>query len=375
MASFSSSNETETGCTSYVLQDVSRGHFPPDFYGFLITAAVLDFVACLFNIFLNTMVMVAVKTKRRLQTHSNVLLACLALTDLMVGLVVQPLHFTMTIFLLQSKGYEEFCELNLAFIFSTTVCCVASLYHLTIVSAERYLALKHSFAHSTVVTKTRLMVSCALAWIVAVLPLSFQELTPEIIAFIYALVVASISSIVWFQVFVYLEARRHEKAILSQQVSTEAREKFIKEKKALKLTTIILVALFLSYCPSFISRVVLQFIVVGTSTDIKTVARFVIVLPVMVNSVVNPVIYVVRNKEFRVAFVELLLRKSYQEAKVVEKRLFGSPNNAMRRYKRRKEREQNAEGRNGDGVQVNDKQDDTGVPGVNGNDNNNTSEV
>ncbi|XP_078345243.1 trace amine-associated receptor 7d-like [Oculina patagonica] len=315
------------------------------------------------------MVMVAVKTKRRLQTHPNVLLACLALTDLMVGLVVQPLHFTMTIFLLQGKRYEEFCELNLAFIISTAVCCVASLYHLTLVSAERYLALKHSFTHSTVVTKSRLMVSCAVAWIAAVLPLSFQ-LTPEIITLIYALVAASISSIVRFQVVVYLEARRHEKAILSQQVSTEAREKFMKKKKALKLTTIILAALFLSYCTSFISRVVLQFIVVGTPTDIKTVARFLIVLPLAFNSVVNPVIYVVRNKEFRVAFVELLLRKSSQEAKVVEERLFGSRDNAVNRNTRREEREQNAEGRNGDGVQVYDKQEDNNgvfVSGANGN--------
>ena len=41
--------------------------------------------------------MVAVKTKRRLQTHPNILLACLALGDLMVGFVAQPLHITKII--------------------------------------------------------------------------------------------------------------------------------------------------------------------------------------------------------------------------------------------------------------------------------------
>ena len=57
-----------------------------------------------------------------------------------------------------------------------------------------------------------------------------------------------------------MEARRHEKAILAQQVSIEARRKFVKEKKALKLTTIILVTLFLSYCPPLIiSKVVLPY--------------------------------------------------------------------------------------------------------------------
>lgn len=349
----SPSNGTEKGCKSYVLQDVSVGYFPVNFHGFLITAAVLNFVACPSNILLNTLVMVAVKTKRRLQTHPNILLACLALTDLMLGLIVQPLHITMTIFLLQGKRYEDFCELNLVYIISLTVCCVASLYQLALVSAERYLALKHAFTHGTVVTKTRLMVFSILAWIAAVLPLSFQELTPKIIALTYALVATSISLILWFQVVVYVEARRHEKAILSQQVSTEARQKFIKEKKALKLTTIILVALLLSYCPSFISRVVLQFFVSeGTSTDIRTLARFLITLPIMFNSVLNPVIYAVRKRQFRVAFFELLLRKSYPEAKGFEKRLFGSSKNTT------KESGENAEGRFEDGVQLNYKQEE-----------------
>ena len=344
----SPSNGTDKACKSFVLQDVSEGYFPANFYGFLITAAVVDFVACPFNILLNTLVIAAVKTKRRLQTHPDILLACLALTDLMVGLVVQPLHITITIYLLHGKSYGDFCELNLAFIISLTVCCVASLYQLTLVSAERYLAIKHAFTHSTTVTKIRLLFFSALAWIAAVLPLSFQELTPVIITLTYALVVTSILLIYCFQVTVYVEARRHEKAILSQQVSIEAREKFIKEKKALKLTTIILVAVLLSYCPSFISRVVLQFLVSeGTLTDIKTLARFLITLPVMFNSFVNPTIYAVRKRQFRIAFIELLLRKSYQDAKDFEKRIFGSSNNTTTRSG------ENAEGRIEDEVQVN----------------------
>ena len=348
MVSVSPSNGTEKACKSYVLQDVSEGYFPANFYGFLITAAVIDFFACPCNILLNILVLVAVKTKRRLQTHPNILLACLALTDLMIGLIVQPLHITITIFHLQEKSYGDFCQLNLAFIISLTVCCVASLYQLTLVSAERYFAIKHAFTHSTVVTKIRLLFFSALAWIAAALPVSFQELTPIIISLTYALVVTSILLIYCFQVAVYVEARRHEKAILSQQVSIEARKKFRKEKKALKLTTIILVALLLSYCPSFISRVVLQFLFnEGTLTDIKILSRFLMTLPVMFNSFVNPMIYAVTKREFRVAFVELLLRKSYREAKDFEKRLFRSSSDITTRSGEK------AEGKIEDEVQVN----------------------
>jgi len=72
----------------------------------------------------------------------------------------------------------------------------------------------------------------------------------------------------------------------------------------------------------------------------------------MFNSVVNPMIYAVRKRQFRVAFVELFLRKSYQEAKDIEKRLVRSSDNT---------REGShgagiAEGRTEDEVQVNQKQ-------------------
>ena len=59
------------------------------FYGLLVAAAVLNLATCPFAVSLNTLVLVAVKTKRRLQTHPNFLLACLAPTDLMVGHITQ----------------------------------------------------------------------------------------------------------------------------------------------------------------------------------------------------------------------------------------------------------------------------------------------
>ena len=42
---------------------------------------------------LNMLSMIAVKTKRRLRKHkSNILLACLAVTDFAVGVIVQPIN-------------------------------------------------------------------------------------------------------------------------------------------------------------------------------------------------------------------------------------------------------------------------------------------
>ena len=240
-----SSIGSENDCKNLFFKSVSL-RYPSTslFYGLLVVAAGLELVVCPFTILLNVLVMVAVKTKQRLQTHPYVLLACLALTDLMVGLVVQPLHITKTIFILQGKDSHEFCDIDLAF----TVCFVifshASVSHLVLISGERYLSIKHTFTHASLVTKIRIMFCSALAWIAAA---SFLLIGLHSPVWAFPLVVTAFTSITVFQILVYKEARRHEKHILSQQVHAEARAKFLQEKKALKLTTMIIVTIFLCF--------------------------------------------------------------------------------------------------------------------------------
>ena len=138
----------ENDCKNFFDSVPLRFSSVDSFYGLLIAAAILNVAACPFTIFLNALVMIAVKTKRRLQTHPNILLACLALTDLMVGLVVQPLHITNTIFLLEGKDFHEFCNIDLAFSFSLVISSLASVSHLLLISGERYLAMRHTFTHA-----------------------------------------------------------------------------------------------------------------------------------------------------------------------------------------------------------------------------------
>ena len=296
------------------------------YYGFLIAAAVFSLVTCPLTILLNALVMMAVKTKRRLQTYPNILLACLALTDLMVGLVLQPLHTAIGIF--QGKDAQGFCEIHFAFSISFVIFTFATTSHLILVSGERYLAIKHTFTHATVVTKARLMISSALVWITAPLYcLGASYLT--VARFVY--IAALISLIILFQVLVYKEARRHEKQIHSLQVSVEARAKFRQEKRALKLTTIILVKTFLCFFLPSVSVIITfglfrdQF-----SPDFEILVSYLCRLLVISSSILNPVIYTVKKRQFRVACIELLLRKSLQEAEEFDRRLFGLRANVAR---------------------------------------------
>ena len=350
----SSSIEIENDCKSFFFQTVPLRYSSSDsFHGLLVAAAVLSLAICFFTIFLNALVMVAVIIKRRLQTHPNILLACLALTDLMVGLVVQPLHIAKTILLIQGKYSDEFCDIDSAFSVSFVMLVLATSCQLVLISGERYLAIKHTFTHASVVTEARLIVASAVAWIAAAL---FFLLILYVSFLLQAIIY---SSIIVLQILVYKEARRHEKHILSQQVSLEARAKFKQEKKALKLTTVILVTIFLCFVlPSTVMFVTWELFGEKLSPDIKTLVRHFGHLPVLINSLLNPVIYTVRKEEFRVAFTELLLRKSLQEAEEFQRRLFGTTNNAGRQQDEQQGvgQEQNAEERNP--AHAKDNQDD-----------------
>jgi len=234
----------------------------------------------------------------------------------------------MTIFLLQGKDSHDFCNIELALTSWFVIFALATVFHLLLISGERYFAIKHTFTHSTVVTKGRLIIFCAGAWIAAISLFVMALYLAIVLLTSYIIIIFSIALL---QVLVYKEVRRHEKRILSEQVSTEARAKFKQEKKALKLTTTILVTIFLcSFVPAIFMIVTWHIFSKAFSPDVKTLVRYFSLELATINSAVNPVIYTVRKMEFRVAFIELLLRKSLQEAEEFNRKLFGSRNNAVR---------------------------------------------
>ena len=134
----------------------------------IIVNTIILIIAFPFTITLNAMVMIAVKVKPQLRVHkSNILLALLASTDFVVGALVQPTYIVVLIkgLLDHPRPYRVVPILKLAIGISAFV----SLLHLALISGERYLAMKHSFAYPTLVTDARLLVSSALAWILDII--------------------------------------------------------------------------------------------------------------------------------------------------------------------------------------------------------------
>lgn len=295
---------------------------------------ITNILAIPFTTVLNAMVIAAVKTKSRMRANkSNILLACLATTDLMVGVVVQPLFTALLITIIHGVQTSGSCTLEATTQLFSNLACVASLIHLVLISGERFLAIKCTYAYNAgLVTETRLLIASGLGWLLALIlyiPLSIDKTV--FYRLNNAFVALCLATIVLCNIIVFREVHRHEKGILSQQVTEDARRKLLKEKRAFKLIAIIFVMLFLCYMPLWSLKVILALHRNSMSTETAYKCSFVTATFVMLNSLVNPLIYSVRVRQFRVAFVELACRTANTaEAEQIERRLFGTPNTVVR---------------------------------------------
>ena len=322
-------NTTAVSCGSvpYLPLPIAE-RLSPELRAVLIFRITVNAISCPFVILLNILVMAAVKTNRRLRTKSNVSLACLATTDLVVGLVVQPLQIIRHSLMLKGETGIVCSTLAKIAVAVNVRCLIASLDHFVVLSGERYLAIKHSFAYENLVTEIRIITVSGLVWAVVIIP-PVEDFWPANIVNITRFVVLFMHFIflalpVYFNVAVYREVRRNERQIIANQVSLEEKRKLLKNKKAFYCTIIVLFTIFLCYFPANIIIVILiSFMKDSIRLNVKHIMFHLLsVLPVL-NSFFNPLIYAVRIRHFRVAFIQLLSKKTFAQAEQLERNILG----------------------------------------------------
>ena len=135
---------------------------------FLQLAIAVTAAACPLTILLNIIVIVAVKKIRELQTNSNILIASLAVADLLVGVISMPLSISVDALILRGTVSEDIiCTINDITGFVLYIACTASLFHLIFIAWERYVAIVKCMEYKVVVTKGRVKRYAGIAWISA----------------------------------------------------------------------------------------------------------------------------------------------------------------------------------------------------------------
>ena len=276
-------------------------------------------VACIISptaVFLNVLVIIEVKQRKELQRASNILLSSMAVTDLLVGSLCVPLSaVTRLLVPYQIVTDHYICKLDFVAISSTITLAICSIFHLTMIAWERYVAIRKWIDYRVIVTRSRLKKLAIIAWVSAIVTVSPAHFTMALtgmlrenemvlaldIFFIIlsVLVMSALGLIIYFYVMVYLGVRKRK---LSQirQVSDLVNAKL--EQRVAVTTTLVTVALILSFFSNAVIGMlegvypVLRKRFVG---DLKATLLY-------TNSVVNPLIYYYRDCRFRNAVLELL---------------------------------------------------------------------
>ena len=320
-------NEIASGCELSVSLGGTLNESTGEAYTVLVYLIILDIISSPVTSILNALVIFTVKTKPRLKTTSNVALACLALTDCVMGVIGQPFFAVQLAVLLQGEGSSSYCTLLVTSANVVRTLAIASIFNLTLMNIDRYIAIKHSLKYKTLVTRGRLLRGSAFAWVVSFLltvPLSFTD--NDIYLIVSTTTGCLCMAIITFcQIVILQETRTLKKRIAAHQVSPEDRKKLLKDKKAFQLTTIILFVLVLTYLPMFVVRILITNSII-CSLNASHIAVMSAIFASILNSLINPIIYCFKIRKFRVAFIEVLFRKTTIQAENTEKRMFGSLN-------------------------------------------------
>ena len=275
-------------------------------FKFIITI-VINSITCPFTVMLNVLVIMAVKRRPRLQTNTNILLSCLAVTDALTGLTTQP-SFILWItsqFLGMARQTDSLKDFHGICLRVISIC---SLLHLMLLTCERLIAIRVTMHYHYIVTTRNIKVAVISCWLFSISYVAcglivrnkvFRSILNLLAAFI---VISSVLFIASAYVILYRETRRHRKMIKTQQLPQEEVQRFAEESKALKTTVLVVGSVILCFIP--IAFTVLLFMFFKFDVHMGVTANACPPCPwvntfVMLNSFLNPLIYCWRQKEMR----------------------------------------------------------------------------
>ena len=250
----------------------------------------------------NFLILAALNKESSLHPPSKLLYRCLATTDLLVGLVSQPLAATYWISLVHE--HWSLCRYARGAVYISGIAlCGVSLLTLTAISVDRLLALLLGIRYRQIVTLKRIYIITTTFWIFSVAAGSFSILHTRIIFWCIIIVIPSCSVISIASYTKIFRTLRHNQARVRDHVQQQPSQtnalNMVRYRKAVNSALWVQLALAVCYVPKFTMLVV--------RTYRKTYPLHVIVIEAITtiltyfNSTLNPFLYCWKVKEVRQA--------------------------------------------------------------------------
>ncbi|XP_020630350.1 melanocyte-stimulating hormone receptor-like [Orbicella faveolata] len=277
-------------------EDISR------LKSFFVINSVLNAPLMITSIIANALVLAAILRTPSLRSPSLTLLCSLAVSDFLVGIVVQPLYIVN-----QIANVRACPKLRITEIMQFSLCGV-SLCTITSISLDRFAALHYHMRYAAVVTVRRVTYTLIAMWISAFTLSGFYFWNKNIffagtgVAICVCFLISTFSYIRIFRI-----VQQHQLRIYFQrqviQGSEENKFNMVRLKRSAINTFIFYVFIILCYLPMLIS---LSLYVISRDdwTTIWNLADTVLFM----NSTLNPFLYCWRLRELRTAVLKAARR-------------------------------------------------------------------
>ena len=253
-------------------------------------------VAAVIGTFGNLLVCVAVLyTNPRLRSWSNILLVSLAVADLIVTMVCQPL----VVAIVGKKTFAGDCaeSLELAYVVSSNLSCAASVMHLGVISVDRFLAVIFPLRRSRMMKNMKIML--IVAWGV---PIAFASLRvpflQETSYMVFVMFVLTYSLIIgcYASIMIFLIKEKKTNLAVRGKTSVVVNNKI---ERQVALTLAIVIGVFTAF---WLPMIVVFFGSGESLVKMYGPAYMWIRTLALSNSAVNFLIYSARIRDFRDAF-------------------------------------------------------------------------
>lgn len=277
-------------------------------YPSYIASIVINLMSCVPTVIINLLVILAIYRTPAIQTTSNILLCSLALTDLAVGLLVQPIY-VMSRIAEVLKSFHLFCPTWLISRILASWMANVSLLTLTLVAIDRVLAMHLGIRYRTVIKASRITAVAAALWVIAGFLSCIRLFTYEVRIFlgisaaIYILCLLVLCFSYW-KTFNALRNHRHKIGDTFQMPRGSSRNLNMKRYKRSFYTMLCVVGLvLLCYLP----YICLALPVVFTGRNEAERAAWTIVDTFLfLNSLLNPILYCWRMRDVRRSLLAVL---------------------------------------------------------------------
>lgn len=291
----------------------------PNFVAILL--AVTNILICVVAAFGNLLIFVVFYKDRRLHIRPSCSLLSLVMTDLLVGLLLEP----MLILQLINESYRAECSLNTFRRFITAMLMGASMSSIALISYDRYILLSKSNKYKEYMSNRKLILLISLCWTLPGLsPLLNYTFAGHgffsAVIFIYTFLMLFVMIWSYFTIMKIVDRNERQLNELINKDRCSIGGVAVKQNsfrrsriKAARAISVVLLCFVVSNTPLTCYLAIVAGSTIANIDIISTQAMDILyvttITSTLMNSVINPVIYYFRIPEFKNSLARLVNRR------------------------------------------------------------------